>query len=103
MTKRGELPNRIDRKNEEIELLKVGLSGIAKRYGYQNVQTFYTTYYKSYNAYVDYRERIADWEKAYRKESHRQDKGSVLERIKNLPQKQQIISSKKQLKAKTEG
>ena len=29
LTKKGELQNRIDRKNEEIELLKVGLSGIA--------------------------------------------------------------------------
>ncbi|GFI24222.1 hypothetical protein IMSAGC011_03018 [Lachnospiraceae bacterium] len=32
LTKKGELQSRIDRKNEEIELLKVGLSGIIKRY-----------------------------------------------------------------------
>ncbi len=36
-TKRGELQSRIDRKNEEIDILKVGLSGIAQSYGYQNV------------------------------------------------------------------
>lgn len=105
MTKKGELQSRIDRKNEEIALLKVGLPGIAQRYGYQSVQKFYMTYHKSHNAYVDYEERTADWEKAYGKESHRQDKGSLLERKKICPppKKQQIIRSKKQLKAKTEG
>lgn len=30
----------IDRKNEEIDLLKIGLSGIAKRYGFQTVHDF---------------------------------------------------------------
>ena len=33
LTKKGELQSRIDRKNEEIDLLKFGLSGIVKRYG----------------------------------------------------------------------
>ena len=37
LTKKGELQSRIDRKNEEIDLLKVGLSGIVKRYGFQTV------------------------------------------------------------------
>ena len=103
LTKKGELQSRIDCKNEEIDLLKVGLSGIAKRYGYQNVQKFYTTYYKSYNAYVDYRERTVDWEKAYGKESHRQDKGSVLERIKNLPPKTADYQQQKTVKSKDRG
>lgn len=40
LTKKGELQNRIDRKNEEIDLLKVGLSGIVKRYGFQTVHDF---------------------------------------------------------------
>lgn len=39
-TKKGELQSKIDRKNEEINILKIGLSGIAKRYAYQNVQDF---------------------------------------------------------------
>ncbi len=39
LTKKGELQSRIDRKNEEIELLKVVLSGIVKRYGFQTKQT----------------------------------------------------------------
>ena len=46
-TKKGELHGRIDRKNEEIDILKIGLSGIAKRYGYGNVQEFYKIYHKS--------------------------------------------------------
>ena len=41
LTKKGELQSRIDRKNEEIDLLKVGLSGIVKRYGFQTVHDFY--------------------------------------------------------------
>ena len=38
LTMKGELQSDIDRINERIDLLKVGLSGIAKRYGYQTVQ-----------------------------------------------------------------
>lgn len=40
-TPKGELQSKIDCKNEEIDTLKIGLSGIAKRYSYQNVQEFY--------------------------------------------------------------
>ncbi len=46
-----------DRKNEGIDILKIGLSGIAKRYGYQNVQEFYRIYYQSHSAYAAYREQ----------------------------------------------
>lgn len=63
LTKKGELQSRIDRKNEEIDLLKVGLSGIIKRYGYQNVQEFYQIYRKSYNAYIACKEQVTKWEK----------------------------------------
>ena len=79
------------------------MSGIAQSYGYQNVQKFYATYHKSYSAYADYREQAADWEKAYGKGRHRQDKESVLERLKIHQRKQQTISNKRQLKAKSEG
>lgn len=37
-TKKGEQQSKNDRKYEEIDILKLGLSGILKRYGYQNVQ-----------------------------------------------------------------
>lgn len=82
-TQKRELQSRVDRKNEEIDLLRVGLSGIARRYGFQNVQEFYHAYYKSYDAYTDYKEQADDWEKTYGKGKHRQDKKSVFERLKN--------------------
>jgi len=64
-TRKGELQNRIDRKNEEIEILKIGLSSIVKRYGYQNVQELNKAFHKSYSAYAAYREQEAEWEKIY--------------------------------------
>ncbi len=103
LTKKGELQSRIDRKNEEIDLLKVGLSGIVKSYGYQNVQKFYAAYRKSYSVYADYRKQATDWEKAYGKEHHRQDKESVLERIKNTPQKTADYQQQKTVKSKDRG
>ncbi len=86
-TKKGELQSRIDRKNEEIDILKIGLSGIAKRYGYQNVQEFYKIYHKAHSAYAAYREQEAEWEKIYGADSQKQDKKSVLERLRNPPKK----------------
>jgi len=85
-TKKGELQSRIDRKNEEINILKIGLSDIAKRYGYQNVQEFYRTYHKAHSAYATYKEQEAEWEKLYGTDYQKQDKESILERLKN-PQK----------------
>ncbi len=99
-TKKGELQSKIDRKNEEINILKIGLSGIVKRYGYQNVQEFYQIHHESHNAYVDYKQQETDWEQTYGKESRGQNKESVLERLKNSPPKaadyhqQRIVKSK---------
>lgn len=64
-TKNGELQSKIDRKNEEIDLLKMGLSEIVKRYVYQNVQEFYRTYHKPYRAYITYNKQVTEWEKTY--------------------------------------
>ena len=64
-TKKGELQSRIDRKNEEIDILKIGLSGIAKRYGYQNVQDFYRAYNAAKNTYAAYQDKVAKWEETY--------------------------------------
>ena len=86
-TKKGELQSKIDRKNEEINILKIGLSGIVKRYGYQNMQEFYGIYHKFHSAYVDYREREANWDKTYGEDNQRGYKESVLERLKNPIQK----------------
>lgn len=86
-TKKGELQSKIDRKNEEIDILKIGLSGIVKRYGYQSVQEFYRIYHESHNAYVDYKEQVAEWEKTYGKDNQKQDNRSVLERLKDPPKR----------------
>ena len=79
-TKKGELQSEIDRINERIDLLKVGLSGIAKRYGYQTVQDFYRAYHAAKNAYADYQEKADKWEKIYGSKSK---SDSVHKRIQN--------------------
>jgi len=63
LTKKGELQSRIDRKNEEIDLLKVGLSGIARRYGFQTVHNFYEAFAAAKSANADYRDKADNWEK----------------------------------------
>ena len=99
-TKKGELQSKIDRKNEEIDILKIGLSGIAKRYGYKNVQEFYKIYHKSHSTYIAYREQEAEWEKIYGTDSQKQDIESILERLNNPSkraadyQRQKIIKNK---------
>ena len=65
LTKKGELQSEIDRINERIDLLKMVLSGIAKRYGYQTVQDFYRSYHTAKNVYADYQEKAAKWEETY--------------------------------------
>lgn len=102
-TKKGELQRRIDRKNEEIDILKIGLSGMAKRYGYQNVQEFYRTYSKAHSAYAAYREQTAKWEKIYGTDSHKQDKESVLERLKNPPKRIANYQQQKTVRSKDRG
>ena len=83
LTKKGELQSRIDRKNEEIDLLKVGLSGIAKRYGFQTVHDFYKVFSTAKTAYDDYRDKSDKWEERYGKAAHRKEKGSVHNRLQN--------------------
>lgn len=99
-TKKGEMQSKIDRKNDEIDILKIGLSGIVKRYGYQNVQEFYRIYHKSYSAYVDYMEQVAEWKKTYGENSQRRDKKSVLERLKNTPKKTADYQQQRTVKSK---
>ncbi len=65
LTRQGELQSEIDRINERIDLLKEGLSGIVRRYGYQTVQDFYRAYHTAKNAYTDYQGKAAKWEETY--------------------------------------
>lgn len=67
------------------------------------MQEFYLIYYKSHSAYVDYREQIADWEKAYGQESHCQDKEGVFERLKSLPKKTADYQQQRTVKSKDRG
>ena len=103
LTKKGELQSRIDRKNEEIDLLKVGLSGIIKRYGYQNVQEFYQIYRKSYNSYIACKEQVTKWEKTYGDDNQKKSKESVLERLRNPPKKTADYQQQGTLKGKDRG
>ncbi len=102
-TKKGELQNKIDRKNEEIDILKIGLSGIAKRYGYKSVQEFNRTFHKSYNAYADYREQEAAWKKSCGESIHTQDKESVYDKLINPPKKTADYQPQKTVKSKDRG
>ena len=57
LLRRANCKTKLTVSNEEIDILKIGLSGIVKRYGYQNVQEFYRIHHESHNAYVDYKEQ----------------------------------------------
>ena len=83
LTKKGELQSRIDRKNEEIDLLKVGLSGIVKRYGFQTVHDFYKVFAVSKTANADYRDKADKWEEQYGEKAQNQEKESVHKRLRN--------------------
>ena len=102
-TKKVELQSRIDRKNEEIDILKIGLSGIVKRYGYQNVQEFYRIYHKSHSVYAKYREQVAEWEKTYGEDNQKRDKRSVPERLKNPLKKMTDCQQQSAVKGKDRG
>ena len=88
LTRKGALRSEIDRINERINLLKVGLSGIAKRYDYQTVQDFYRAYHAAQNAYADYQDKAAKWEKTYGSKSN---SDSVHKRIQNY---QKVIAER---------
>ena len=83
LTKKGELQSRIDRKNKKIELLKVGLSGIVKRYEFQTVHDFYKAFVAARTAYADYRDKADKWEKRYGEKAQRQQKESIYKRLQN--------------------
>ena len=65
LTKKKELQDKLDRANERVDLLKKGLSGIVKCYGYQTVHDFYRAYSVSESTYVNYQESNAKWEETY--------------------------------------
>jgi hypothetical protein len=72
LTKRGDLQAQIDLINERIDLLKIGLSGIVKQYGYKNVKQFYGSYNAAKKSYIDYQDEIKKWESLYDKSAEPQ-------------------------------
>ena len=82
LTKKGELQSRIDRKNEEIDLLKVGLSGIVKRYGFQTVHDFYKVFSVSKTANAEYRNKVDKWEEQYGEKVQNKEE-SISKRLRN--------------------
>ena len=102
LTKKGELQNRIDRKNEEIDLLKVGLSGIVKRYGFQTVHDFYKAFATAKKAYDDYRDKAEKWEERYGEKVRRREE-SIHRRLQNFQRKNAIRQSGQIPKRKNRG
>ena len=102
-TKKGELQSRINRKNEEIDILKIGLSGIAKRYGYQNVQDFYRIYYKAEDAYATYQKETVKWEESYGENSRKRARVSIKELLKKQPKQTSDYQPQRTVKKKDRG
>ena len=69
LTKKKELENRIATKNEEIRILKAGLSGIVGQHGFETVQDFYTAFYTAQHATEAYQKECAKWDEAYGEKS----------------------------------
>ncbi|MGN0132109.1 MAG: MobA/MobL family protein [Lachnospiraceae bacterium] len=65
LTKKREIDSKIERKNEEISILKSGLSGIVKRYGFDTVQQFYKAIKIAQDAMYKYQLDVARWEETY--------------------------------------
>ena len=102
-TKKGELQSKIDRKNEEIDLLKIGLSGIAKRYGFKTVHDFYKTYAASKTAYAEYRNKVDRWEEPYGENKQKQAKESVHKRLQDYQKESTDRQSQQSSKSRNRG
>ncbi len=83
LTKKGEIQSKIDHKNEEIDLLKIGLSGIVKRYGFKTVHDFYKTFAVAKTANAEYQEESDRWEELYGDNAQRQEKERIHKRLQN--------------------
>lgn len=93
----------IDRKNEEIDLLKIGLSGIAKRYGFQTVHDFYKAFATAKTAYADYQVKADKWEERYAENAKNSEKESVYKRLQNYHRENADKQMKKTSKDKDRG
>ena len=102
LTKKKELGNKIATKNEEIRILKAGLSGIVRRHGFATVQDFYTALYTAQNALYRYHEDCTKWEASYGEKST-QKAETVHERLQRHKEKVDRQKSKNDYKSKDNG
>lgn len=68
--------------NEERDLLKAGLMGIAKQYGFQAVHDFVAKI-----AYADYWDKAGKWEENYRENAQNSEKESIHKQLQNYKTK----------------
>ncbi|MDE7432283.1 MAG: MobA/MobL family protein, partial [Lachnospiraceae bacterium] len=99
-TKKGELQSKIDRKNEEIDILKIGLSGIVQRYGNQTVQDFYRAYHTAKNAYSDYQDKVTKWKETY---GTKAKSDTIYDRIRSYQKDESARQSEKSTHRKDKG
>ena len=102
LTKKGELQSRIDHKNEEIDLLKVGLSGMVKRYGFQTVHDFYKAFAAAKTAYADYQDISDKWEEKYGEKAQRREE-SISIRLQNYQRENTDRQTKQTSKSRNRG
>ena len=63
--------------------LKIGLSGIVKRYGFKTVHDFYKTFAVAKTANAEYQEESDRWEELYGDNAQKQEKESIHKRLQN--------------------
>ena len=83
LTKKKEFDSKITQKNEQIEILKIGLSNMVKNLGFANMGDFYLAYHTSRQAYYEYHDKVEIWEKTYG-ETSRQQTESIRGRLQEL-------------------
>ena len=83
LTKKKEFDSKITQKNEQIEILKIGLSNKVKNFGFANMGEFYMAHHTSRQAYYEYYDKLEAWENAYG-EASRQQTESIRGRLQEL-------------------
>ena len=89
LTKKKEFDSKITQKNEQIEILKIGLSNMVKNFGFANMGEFYLTYHTSRQAYYEYHDKLEAWEQTYG-ETLSQSTESIRGRLQELKEEANI-------------
>ena len=89
-----ELQSKIDHKNEKIDLLKIGLSGIAKWYGFKTVHDFYKAFAAAKTANAKYQTKADKWEELYRENAQKQEKRKRIQMVTELSKEKCILAIK---------